>query len=406
MRETNSTIRHLAGGTPARLALVASVVATLVLSACGGGAQPSPAAAPKTDAAPAAKAASGQTPAASPVASPAAAISGPFEGEAKSLTGAGATFPQPLYTRWFGDYERLTGVQVNYQGIGSGGGIRGITDRAVDFGTTDAPMTDEQLRAARGEVLHIPTALGAVVATYNIPNLSEPLKFTPEALAGIYLGDIAKWNDPKLVADNPALGQVNRDIIVVHRSDGSGTTFIWTDYLSAVNPTWQQRVGSGTSVNWPTGLGGRGNPGVAGEVEQNQYSIGYVELIYALQNNLGVGQVRNQAGQFVTPTLESVTAAAAGVADTIPPDLRASIVDAAGENAYPISGLTWVLAYQNQTERPKAIAMTRLFWWMTHDGRRLNSELGYAPIPQGIVRRAEEKIQAITVDGQRAFPGR
>lgn len=329
------------------------------------------------------------------------------QGDANTLTGAGATFPAALYSKWFSEYEKATGVKVNYQSIGSGGGIKSIQDATVDFGATDGPMTDEQLKAAKnGEILHIPMALGAVVPTTNIPNVTEVLKFTPETLAGIFLGEIVKWNDPKLVADNPILANVNQNIIVVHRSDGSGTTYIWTDYLSTVSPSWKQKAGTGTSVNWPVGLGAKGNEGVAGEVKQNPYSIGYVELIYAVQNKIGVGQVKNKMGKFITPSTETVTNAAAGIATTIQPDLRASIVDAPGENAYPISGFTWLLVYKNQTDPAKAVALTRMMWWATHEGQQFNSDLGYAPLPPGIVVKCEGKINEVTVNGQRAFPGK
>src|SRR5919197_566397 len=355
--------------------------ALLLLAACGPGTQPS-----------------------APTA-PAITIAGPFEGEAKALNAAGATFPAPLYQKWFDDYSKLTGVQVNYQPIGSGGGIKGIQDQTVDFGASDAPMTDEQLKDAKaGELFHIPTALGAIVPTYNLPG-NPKLKFTGDTLAGIYLGDIAKWNDPKLVADNPDLANVNQDIVVVHRSDGSGTTFAWTDYLSTVSPDWQQRVGKGTSVNWPVGLGGSGNPGVAGEVQQNPYSIGYVELIYAVQNNLGYGMVKNKAGNFIDPTLDSVTAAAAASAESIPPDLRFSIVDAPGDGSYPISTATWLLAYKNEPEQAKAVALTRLLWWATHEGQKFNKDLQYATVPNEITARSEQFIRQITVNGSPAFPG-
>jgi phosphate transport system substrate-binding protein len=334
-------------------------------------------------------------------------IGGPFPGEAQALNGAGATFPAVLYTKWFEEYNRLTGVQVNYQSIGSGGGIRAISDQTVDFAGSDAALTDEQIRGAKGgDLFHIPAALGAVVATYNVPGQAQPLKFTPETLSGIFLGDITRWNDPKLVADNPGLASVNNDIITVHRSDGSGTTSIFVDYLSTVSPKWAQSVGRGTSVNWPNGLGGRGNEGVAGEVQQNPYSIGYVELIYALQNRLGVGLVRNRAGQYPTPNLESVTAAAAGVAQTIQPDLRASIVDAEGADAYPIAGFTWLLAYKNVDDQAKGLALTRMLWWATHEAQRFNGELGYAPIPPSITSRSEQFIRQIAVNGQPVFPGR
>lgn len=404
------------------------VSAGALLTACGGGAATSPTAAPKTDskpttapAAPAAQpAATKPAEAAKPpeVAKPAEAakpatgegvglIVGPFEGEAKALNGAGATFPAALYSKWFDEYFKLTNVKINYQSIGSGGGIKSIQDGTVDFGATDGPMTDEQLSAAKGgNILHIPAALGAVVPTYNIPGISAQLKFTPETLAAIFLGDITKWNDPKLVSDNPDLGKVEKEIVSVHRSDGSGTTYIWVDYLSMVSPAWKDKVGRGTSVNWPNGLGGKGNEGVAGEVKQNPFSIGYVELIYALQNKLGVGLVKNKSGNFIEPKLETVTAAAANVAQTIAPDLRASIVDAPGADAFPISGFTWLLAYEKMDEPAKATALTRLMWWATHDAQRFNADLGYAPVPKEIVTKGEELIRKISAGGKPAFPGR
>ncbi len=333
------------------------------------------------------------------------AVSGPLAGEAQALTGAGATFPAVLYSKWFNEYEKVTRVQVNYQAIGSGGGIKSISDQTVDFGATDGPMTDEQLKGAKGgEILHIPMALGAVAVTYNLPSLSDALKLTPETLAGIYLGEITRWNDPKLVADNPGLAQVNQNIVVVHRSDGSGTSYIFTDYLSTVSPIWKQKVGTSTSVEWPTGLGGKGNEGVAGEVKQNPYSIGYVEQIYAIQNKLGVAQIKNLAGNFVEPSVEAVTAAAADFADRVPEDLRASIVNAPGRDDYPISGFTWLLAYQNQTDRAKATALTRMLWWAVTEGQKYNADLGYAPLPPNIAERAEKKILSISVGGQRALP--
>ena len=323
-----------------------------------------------------------------------------------TLNGAGASFPAVLYSKWFAEYYEQTGVKVNYQSIGSGGGIKGISDLTVDFGASDAPMTEEQMSAAKGgAILHIPTAIGGVAVTYNVPGVTKQLRFTAESLAGVFLGDIKKWNDPLLTKDNPDAGLPDEDIVVVHRSDGSGTTAIFTDYLSTVSEKWQSSVGKGTSVNWPTGLGGKGNEGVANEVKQNPYSVGYVEVIYAIQQKLGVALVQNKAGQFVEPTLESVTAAAAGVADTIAPDLRASIVDVAGEGAYPISGFTWLLVYEQQSNAAKAAALAEMLWWAIHDGQRYNAELGYAPLPEAIVSKAEAKIRAITVDGKPAFAG-
>jgi phosphate transport system substrate-binding protein len=413
-------------------ALFGSVLALVaVAAACSPAAQPTattappvpptaapkpttaPAAAPTTAAAPptAAKPAATTAPAAAPTsaakpAAPGVSITGPLADEAKSLNAAGATFPAPLYQKWFDEYAKLTQVQVNYQAIGSGGGVKGIQDQTVDFGASDAPMTDDQLKSAKGgEIFHIPTALGAIVPTYNIPNVKTKLKFTGGTLAGIFLGDISKWNDPKLVADNPDLAQVNQDIVVVHRSDGSGTTFGWTDYLSTVSPDWSSKVGKATSVNWPTGLGGSGNAGVAGEVKQNPYSLGYVELIYAVQNNMDYGQVKNKAGQWIDPSLDSVTAAAAESLQTIPADLRFSIVDAAGDRSYPISTATWLLVYKTQTDQPKAVALTRLLWWATHDAQKFNKDLAYAVVPDGLTAKSEQFIKQIVVNGKPALPG-
>ncbi|MGH2351390.1 MAG: phosphate ABC transporter substrate-binding protein PstS [Chloroflexota bacterium] len=336
-------------------------------------------------------------------------VAGPYPGEARQLTGAGATFPAALYSKWFTEYHRLTNVQVNYQSIGSGGGIKSISDQTVDFGATDGPMTDQQLAEAKGgELLHIPTALGAVVATYNVPEVpaTTRLKLSADTLAGMFLGEISKWDDPKIRGDNAGVNLPDRDIVVVHRSDGSGTTYIFTDYLANVSPTWKARVGTSTTVNWPKGLGGKGNEGVAGEVKQNPYSIGYVELIYAIQNRLGVAQIKNKAGQFVDPNLESVTAAAEGVVATIAPDLRASIVNAEGAQSYPISGFTWMLVYKTMNDEAKATALTRMMWWATHDAQKFNGDLGYAPLPVEIIKKGEEFIKAITVNGKPAFPGK
>jgi phosphate transport system substrate-binding protein len=393
------------------------LVLLTLAAACSPAATPAPTSAPPTPvpvaaaptvapAAPAAAptavavAAANPTAAGNPTA-PAISITGPVTDEAKSLNAAGATFPAPLYQKWFDEYAKLTQVQVNFQAIGSGGGVKGIQDQTIDFGASDAPMTDEQLKAAKGgDVFHIPTALGAIVPTYNIPNLKTKLKFTGEDLAGIYLGDISKWNDPKLVADNPDLAQVNQDIVSVHRSDGSGTTFGFTDYLSNVSPDWKSKIGSATSVNWPVGLGGSGNPGVAGEVQQNPYSIGYVELIYALGNNLDYGQVKNKDGQWIDASLDSVTAAASASLQVIPADLRFSIVNASGATSYPISTATWLLIYKNQTDQPKALAMSRLMWWATHDGQKFNNDLQYAVVPPGLTAKSEQFLHQITVNGK------
>ena len=440
---------HRGSPTGARATILAALTAcSVLLAACGGGGGAAPTAAPKTEskptttaakpatspaaspaaasaspavgASPAANPAGSPSPAAgaSPAASPAASakpagaalpslVTGPFQGEANSLNGAGATFPAPLYTRWFNDYNRLTQVQVNYQAIGSGGGIRAISDQTVDFGATDGPKTDEQLRAAKGvEILHVPTALGAVVATYNLPEVQQTLRFSGDTLAGIYVGQIAKWNDAKIAADNPGVTLPNRDIVPVYRSDGSGTTYIYTDYLSNISSEWKSRVGVGTTVSWPTGIGAQGNPGVTNEVKQNPGAIGYVELIYAIEQNLPAPAIKNQAGGYVEPTIANVTAAAAGIGDRIAPDLRASIVNAPGADSYPISGFTWLLLYQTMPDRAKAVAVTRLAYWAISDGQRLNSELGYAPLPAAIAQRAQEKVQSVQSGGSPAFPGR
>jgi phosphate transport system substrate-binding protein len=330
-------------------------------------------------------------------------ITGPVDGEAKQLNGAGATFPAVLYSKWFSEYAKLTGVQINYQAIGSGGGIKSISDQTVDFGASDGPMTDDQLKAAKGGALyHIPAALGGVVPTYSIPGITDTLKFTPDTLAGIFLGDITQWNDAKLVADNPQLKDVNQFIVVVHRSDGSGTTNIWTSYLTAVNDKWAKQVGAANSVQWPVGLGGKGNEGVAGNVKQTQYSLGYVELAYAVQNGLPVGLVKNKAGKFVAATEQSVSLAAQGV--TLPDDMRVKLVNSDNPDAYPISGFTWLLIYAKQTDPAKATALTRMLWWATHDGQKFNADLHYAPLPLDAIKRAEALITQITVNDKPALP--
>jgi phosphate transport system substrate-binding protein len=311
-----------------------------------------------------------------------------------------------LYTKWFSEYAKLTGVQVNYQAIGSGGGIKSISDQTVDFGASDGPMTDDQLAAAKGgRILHIPTAMGAVVPTYNLPELAgakSPLRFTPDMLAGIYLGEILKWNDAKLVAENPSLKAIDKYIVVVHRSDGSGTTNIWTSYLSAVSDKWAKQVGAGNSVQWPVGLGGKGNEGVAGNVKQTPYSIGYVEEAYAVQNKLPVGPVKNKSGKYVLPETKAVTLAAQGV--PLPDDLRVKVVDSDNPDAFPIVGFTWLLVYANQTSAPKALAVSRLAWWCIHDAQSYNAGLVYAPLPLDAVKKAEVLIKAIAINGSPALP--
>jgi len=318
-----------------------------------------------------------------------------------TLTGAGATFPYPLYQKWASEYEKVDNtIRVNYQSIGSGAGIRQIIERTVDFGGSDAPMTDAQLKTAPGEILHIPTVLGAVVVTYNIPGISRALHLTPDVLASIFLGEIERWNDPKLAEINPTLSLPEKDIALVHRSDGSGTTNIFTDYLSKVDQRWATKVGMGTSVNWPVGIGAKGNEGVSGQVKQTPYSIGYVELTYAIQNNLPCALLRNQAGKFIEPTLESTTAAAAGIIQSIPADMRVSIVNALGDNAYPIAGFTYLLVYKGQDELNRGKALARFLWWAIHDGQRHAPSLLYAPLPSQVVALAETKIKSMNFHGQ------
>ena len=317
------------------------------------------------------------------------------------LNGAGATFPYPIYSKWFDEYVKVDpAVRFNYQSIGSGGGIKQITEQTVDFGASDGPLSDDQLKAAPGPLLHFPTVMGAVVLTYNIEGVSASLKFTPEAIAGIYLGKITKWNDPALTGPNPGVSLPNQDIIVVHRSDGSGTTYIFTDYLSKVSVDWDRKVGKSTSVNWPVGLGGKGNEGVTGLVKQSPNSIGYVELIYAISNKLPFGEVKNRAGSFVRPSLESVTAAAAGYAAQMPADFRVVITDAPGATAYPISGMTWLLVYEQQKDAAKGRKLVQFLDWMMHDGQKDAPQLDYAPLPKEVVAKEEEALRRVTADGK------
>ncbi len=316
------------------------------------------------------------------------------------LLGAGATFPYPLYAKMFDVYYRTTGIKVNYQSIGSGGGQRQILAKTVDFGASDGFMSDEQLKKAPAELLHIPVCLGAVVLTYNLPGNPE-IKFTPDILAGIFLGKIKKWNDERIAKVNPTLNLPNMDIVVVHRSDGSGTTFIWTDYLTNVSKEWKEKVGVGTSVNWPVGIGGKGNEGVSGLIRQIPGSIGYVELIYALQNNLPVGIVKNKSGKFIRPSIETVSLSAKV---KIPDDTRVSITDTDAPDGYPVSGFTWILVYKEQNydgrSKEKASALVNLLWWMTHEGQKYTKQLHYAPLPSEVVSKAERLIKSITYNGK------
>ena len=311
-----------------------------------------------------------------------------------SLTGAGATFPYPIYSKWFDEYRKVKpDVKINYQSIGSGGGIRQFTTKTVDFGATDGPMTDKQLFQVDGKTIHIPTVLGAVVPTFNVPGVTE-LKLTGPVLADIFLGKIKKWNDPALAQLNPGASLPDAPITVVHRADGSGTTYCWVDYLSAVSPEWAQKVGKGTSVNWPVGLGGKGNEGVAGTVKQIKNSIGYVELIYAKQNNIPYAAVQNKAGKFVKADTDTVSAAAAGAAANMPKDYRVSIVNAPGENSYPISTFTWLLVYQNNPSNKGAVLKDFLAW-MLEDGQKIAPELGYAPLPDQVKSMVKNTISTL-----------
>ncbi len=312
-----------------------------------------------------------------------------------TLNGAGATFPYPIYSKWFSEYHKAhPEVQINYQSIGSGGGIRQVTAGTVDFGASDMPMSDKQLSEAKTKILNLPTVLGAVVPAYNIPGVTGEVKFTPEALAGIFLGKISKWNDKAITAANPGVNFPDKDIIVVHRSDGSGTSFIWTDYLSKVSPDWKSQVGSDTSVKWPIGMGGKGNEGVSGMIRQLQGSIGYVELIYAMQNNIQYGSVKNSSGAFVKASLESVTAAAAS-APKMPADFRVSITNSPGKDAYPISSFTWLLIPAQSKDAANGKILADFLNWMVSDGQKMTSALAYAPLPDSVATKEKETIKQI-----------
>jgi phosphate transport system substrate-binding protein len=312
-----------------------------------------------------------------------------------ALNGAGATFPYPVYSKWFSEYRKVRpDVQINYQSIGSGGGIRQVIAGTVDFGATDGPMTDEQLRQAKKKIHHVPTVLGAVVPAYNLPSIQQELKFTPEILAGIFLGRITSWNDASIAKANSGVNLPNQPIIVVHRSDGSGTTFVWTDYLSKVSSEWQRQVGKGTSVKWPVGLGAKGNEGVAGMVRQMEGAIGYIELIYAEQNKIPYGSVRNAAGEFVKASLESTTAAAASVKD-MPADFRVSITNAPWKEAYPIASFTWLLVPERFEDPNKAQIMKDFLGWMLDKGQQVAKQLTYAPLPNEVAAKVRSTISQI-----------
>ncbi len=319
-----------------------------------------------------------------------------------NLTGAGATFPYPIYDKWFKEYAQKTGVQINYQAIGSGGGIRQVTEGTVDFGASDAPMSDEEMSKVPDHIFHFPTVIGAVAVTYNLPGVTQSIRLTPTVLADIFLGKITKWNDSRLTSINPGLKLPNTDILVVHRSDGSGTTFIFTDYLSQVSTAWKNGPGNAKSVSWPVGLGGKGNAGVAGQIKQTPGAIGYVELAYANDNNLPVAALRNRSGKFLKPSLEGATAAAAGVAKSLPAntDFRVSIVNAPGADAYPISSFTWLLVYEHMKDGTKGKALTDFIHWYLTQGEKEVTALKYAPLPENMVQLELKQLQKVQYPGK------
>ena len=314
------------------------------------------------------------------------------------LTGAGATFPYPIYSKWFGDYATTAGVKINYQSIGSGGGIRQLTEGTVDFGASDAPMTDAELAKAKGPILHFPTVLGAVVITYNLPEVSQPLKLSGDVIAQIFAGKITKWSDSRIAALNSGVKLPAKDILVVHRSDGSGTTYIFSDYLSAVNSAWAAAPGKGKELSWPVGIGAKGNEGVAGQVKQTEGAVGYTELAYAKQNHLATAAIANQAGEYVEPSIESATAAAAGIAAKLPPntDFRISIVNAPGKGAYPISSFTWLLIPKSIPSAKKHKQLTDFLRWYLTKGETSAASLDYAPLPQSLIATLTARVDSIS----------
>ncbi len=312
------------------------------------------------------------------------------------INGAGATFPYPIYSKWFSEYAKIhPDVKFNYQSIGSGGGIKQITAQTVDFGASDKPLSDAELKAAPGQLLHIPTVMGAVVVTYNLPGVGKGLKLTAETLTDIYMGTITKWNDPRLVKDNPGVKLPASPIVVVHRTDGSGTTAIFTSYLNSVSPAWKSKVGTGTSVSWPVGLGGKGNEGVAGQIKTTANSIGYVELAYAFENKLPYASLKNKDGHFVEPSIASTSAAAAGAAKHMPADYRTLLVNQPGKNAYPIAGFTYLLVYSHQKDAAKGKQLVDFLKWELHKGQKMAPALLYAPLPANVVKMVEKTINSI-----------
>jgi phosphate transport system substrate-binding protein len=318
------------------------------------------------------------------------------------LTGAGATFPYPIYSKWFADYAQETSVKINYQSIGSGGGIRQLSEGTVDFGASDAPMSDDELAKAKGPVLHFPTVIGAVAVTYDLPSLAPPIRLTSDVVADIFLGHITKWNDSRIRAANPGVALPATDVLVVHRADASGTTYIFSDYLSAVSPEWSKAPGRGKELAWPVGIGAKGNEGVAGQVKQTPGAIGYVELAYAKQNSLPTAQIKNASGVFVAPSIESATAAAAGIADKLPnnTDYRISIVNAPGADAYPIASFTWLLVYRMQTDAVKAKKLKDFLHWYLRSGEGTAASLEYAPLPDVMKTRLDARIDSLITGGR------
>ncbi len=317
------------------------------------------------------------------------------------LTGAGATFPYPIYSKWFADYARETRIKINYQSIGSGGGIRQLSEHTVDFGASDAPMSDDEMSKAKGPIMHFPTVIGAVAVTYSLPSLTNPIRLTGDVLADMFLGHITKWDDSRIKALNPGVALPATDVLVVHRAEASGTTYIFSDYLSAVSPDWAKAPGKGKELSWPVGIGAKGNEGVAGQVKQTPGAIAYVELAYAKQNNLPTAQLENASGAFVAPSIESATAAAAGIADKLPhnTDYRISIVNAPGPGAYPIASFTWLLVYRNQTDATKAKKLKDFLHWYLRSGEGTAASLDYAPLPDVMKTRLDARVDSVTVGG-------
>jgi len=316
-----------------------------------------------------------------------------------TLNGAGATFPYPLYSKWMSEYNKqFPNIRINYQSIGSGGGIRQVIAGTVDFGATDAPMKEDESKQAPGKLFHIPTTIGAVVVSYNLPDVQQAVKLTPDTLTGIYLGKISNWNDPKIAADNAGVKLPAQPISVVYRTDGSGTTAVYTDYLAAVSPEWKEKVGAGKSVKWPVGLGAKGNEGVTGQLKTTPYTIGYIERAYATQNKLPMAELRNKAGNFIAPSTEAMSAAAAGA--DMPDTLYVSLVNSAAEAAYPISGYTYLLVYADAKDRVKGEAIAKFTWWALHDGQKFAQALDYAPLPTKVVTQVEARLKELSSGGK------